>query len=71
MLVDEIFAVYLWKISTKVHESFYKIVLVYTILFRECLNELGWDKKIESEGIKIDEDEDLKQRRQRDQFCLT
>jgi len=63
MLVDEIFAVYLWKIAGKVHESFYKIVLAYTFLFRECLNELGWDKKIESEGLKIEEDEDLRQKR--------
>jgi len=53
MLVDEIFAVYLWKISTRVNSEFYRIVLAYVILFRECLNELGWSKKIESENIKL------------------
>jgi len=42
MFVDEIFALYLYKISQKVNESFYKIVLTYVILFRECLNEIGW-----------------------------
>jgi hypothetical protein len=71
MLVDEIFAVYLWKISKKVSDIFYRTVLAYTILFRECLNELGWAKKIESENIKIEEDEEIRQQMERDQFCLT
>jgi hypothetical protein len=71
MLVDEIFAVYLWRISQKVNDSFYKLVLAYTILFRECLNELGWAKKIESENIKIEEDPVLRERMEKDQFCLT
>jgi hypothetical protein len=62
MFVDEIFAFYLYKISQKVNENFYKIVLMYVILFRECLNEIGWQKKIESEGIKIEEDEELKKK---------
>jgi len=42
MLVDEIFALYLYRISQKVNEIFYKTVLTYAILFRECLNEIGW-----------------------------
>lgn len=71
MLVDEIFAVYLWKISQKVNDQFYKTVLAYTVLFRECLNELGWAKKIESEGLKIEEEPELKEKMDRDQFCLT
>lgn len=62
MFVDEIFSFYLYRISQKVNESFYKTVLMYTILFRECLNEIGWQKKIESEGIKIEEDEELKRK---------
>ena len=60
MLVDEIFALYLWRISLKVNDVFYKTVLTYTILFRECLNELGWAKKVESENIKVEEDQALK-----------
>ena len=55
MLVDEIFALYLYRISTKVNEIFYKTVLTYAILFRECLNEIGWIKKLESEAIKPEE----------------
>lgn len=60
MLVDEIFAHYLYSISQKVNEGFYKTVLMYAILFRECLNEIGWQKKIESEGLKIEEEPELK-----------
>jgi hypothetical protein len=60
MLVDEIFALYLWKISEKVNDQFYRVVLAYTILFRECLNDLGWAKKIESENLKIEEEPELR-----------
>ncbi len=71
MLVDEIFALYLYRISNRVNDTFYKIVLAYTILFRECLNELGWQKKIESENINIAEDPELRERMDKEQFCLT
>ena len=60
MLVDEIFAVSLWRTSQKINEAFYRTVLTYTILFRECLNDLGWSKKIESEGLKLEEEPELK-----------
>jgi hypothetical protein len=70
MLVDEIFAVYLWKISQRVSPEFYRVVVAYTILFRECLNELGWSKKIESENIKIEDEPELKERMEKEQFCL-
>jgi hypothetical protein len=71
MLVDEIFAVYLWRTSQKINEGFYRTVLTYTILFRECLNDLGWSKKIESEGLKLEEEPELKQRMEKEEFCLT
>ena len=53
MLVDEIFALYLFRTSQRVNEDFYKTVLAYVIFFRECLNEIGWNKKIESENIDL------------------
>ena len=50
MLVDEIFALYLWTISKKVKDEFFvDTMLPYVMLFRECLNEIGWQKKAESE----------------------
>ena len=42
MLVDEIFALYLYKTSRKTNEMFYKTILAYVIFFRECLNKIGW-----------------------------
>lgn len=54
MYVDEIFSFYLYQLSRKVNEIFYRTVLTYVILFRECLNEIGWTKKMESEDIKIE-----------------
>jgi hypothetical protein len=70
MLVDEIFSLYLYKISQKVNENFYRTVLLFIVLFRECLNEIGWQKKIESEGLKLEEDPDLKAKVDTQQFCL-
>jgi sorbitol-specific phosphotransferase system component IIBC len=42
MLVDEIFALYLFRTSRKTNEMFYKTILAYVIFFRECLNKIGW-----------------------------
>jgi hypothetical protein len=55
MLADEILALYLYRMSNRVNQIYYKIVMFYVIFFRECLNEYGWGKKIESEGINLDE----------------
>ena len=42
MKVDEVFALYLYTVSKKVNYNFYKTVFAFVILFRECLNEIGW-----------------------------
>jgi hypothetical protein len=60
MLVDEIFALYLYRMSNRINKNYYRIVLAYVIFFRECLNEYGWGKKIESEGIKLESNLELK-----------
>jgi len=44
MMVDEVFALYLSTVSKKVNDTFYRTVLAFVILFRECLNEIGWRK---------------------------
>jgi hypothetical protein len=51
MKVDETFALYLFHTSKKVNETFYKTILNFTILYRECLNDIGWSK-IENEEIE-------------------
>ena len=50
MHVDEIFALYLFTVSQKVNDGFYRTVLAFVIFFRECLNEIGWKKRRESDG---------------------
>jgi hypothetical protein len=60
MLVDEIFALYLYRMSNRINQNYYRTVLAYVIFFRECLNEYGWGKKIESEGIKLESNIELK-----------
>ena len=42
MLADETIALYLFKTSQLVNKEFYKVILTFAILFRECLNENGW-----------------------------
>ena len=69
MLVDEIFALYLYRMSNRINKNYYRIVLAYVIFFRECLNEYGWGKKIESEGIKLESNLELKQDIERKLFC--
>lgn len=45
---DDLFAVYLNEISSKVNQDYFKHVMRFILLFRECLNDLGWKKKYES-----------------------
>ena len=46
MKADEIFALYLYRLSNRTNEHYWrKAALPFVILFRECLNEFGWNKK--------------------------
>lgn len=45
MLCDEVFALYLRHVCKMVNESYYRTVLRFVLLFRECLNEYGWLKR--------------------------
>ena len=67
MFVDEIFALYLYTVSKKVNDSFYRTVLAFVIFFRECLNEIGWKKRRESDSDTKPEDLD---RLEEKEFCL-
>lgn len=58
MKVDEIFALYLYKVSLKVNDSFYRTVLAFVIFFRECLNNIGWKKRRESDDQTTPEELD-------------
>merc|ERR1712228_6331 len=63
MLVDEIFAFYLYDVSKKVNDGFYKTVLAFVIFFRECLNEIGWRKRKENDTeLKPEEFDELEKK---------
>lgn len=47
MTCDEIFSLYLRHVSKQVNEQYYKTVLRFVLLYRECLNEYGWLKRRE------------------------
>ena len=70
MLVDEIFALYLYRMSNRINQYYYKIVLAYVIFFRECLNEIGWNKRLESENIDLNKEPQLAEAVNNQQFCL-
>lgn len=42
---DEVFALYLRHVSKLVNENYYRNVLRFVLLYRECLNEYGWLKR--------------------------
>jgi len=46
---DEVFGIYLRDVSSKTNETFYRIILKLIMMYRECLNEYGWQKKAECE----------------------
>jgi hypothetical protein len=39
---DDVFVLYLGDVSKYVNATYYKTVLRFIVLYRECLNELGW-----------------------------
>lgn len=47
MTIDDVFCVYLRTVSKKVNLNFYKLILKFVILYRECINKYGWKKKEE------------------------
>ena len=48
MTCDEVFCMYLREISKRVNESYYKQCLRFVLLYRECINECGWQKRRET-----------------------
>ncbi|CDW77355.1 UNKNOWN [Stylonychia lemnae] len=46
---DEIFGLYLRDVASKTNQLFYKNMLRFIMLYRECLNENGWQKLAESQ----------------------
>ncbi len=45
---DEIFGLYLRDVASKTNEMFYRTMLRFITLYRDCLNEYGWQKLAEA-----------------------
>jgi hypothetical protein len=45
---DEILCLYLRDVSKRVNETYYKTVMRFVLLYRECANEYGWFKRRET-----------------------
>ena len=59
MMIDETFAIYLYTVSKKVNPTFYRMVLAFMIFYRECLNHIGWTKRVQSEEIDLTKNPEL------------
>ncbi len=46
---DEILGLYLRDVASKTNEMFYRMMIRFILLYRECLNDYGWQKKAEAE----------------------
>ena len=53
MSCDEAMAVYLRDVSCKVNETFFKQVIMFVLLYRDCMNQYGWQKLAEAELREI------------------
>ena len=42
---DQILALYLRELCKQVNENYYRTVVRFVLLYRECLNEFGWLKR--------------------------
>lgn len=56
---DEIFCLYLRDVCSKVNENYYRTIMRFVMLYRECMNEYGWIKRRETlNRAKITEEMD-------------
>ena len=44
---DDVFVLYLGDIAKQVNPQYYKLVLRFIMLYRDCLNDIGWQKRRE------------------------
>jgi hypothetical protein len=46
---EELIAIYLRECSTMVNEGYYSTIMQFILMFRDCLNMYGWQKRAENE----------------------
>ena len=67
-MCDDVMALYLREVSKRVNHTFYKTILRFIFLYRECLNEYGWLKRRENyeKAQMLDEDHILARLKERE-----
>lgn len=46
---EELFALYLRECSALVNQNYYQLIVKHVLMFRDCLNMYGWQKRAENE----------------------
>jgi hypothetical protein len=44
---DDIFVLYLGNVSKQVNAVYFRTVMKFVLLYRDCLNEIGWERRHE------------------------
>jgi len=55
--MNKIFAIFIYCISRQLREEFYKEFIFFLMMYRKCLNEIGWIIKAEVTGVVVSENE--------------
>ena len=42
---DDVFTLYLGDVSKQVNQVYFKTVVKFVLLYRDCMNALGWQKR--------------------------
>jgi hypothetical protein len=45
MTCDDVLCLYLGYVAKQVNEMYYRNVLKFVLMFRDCMNQLGWQKR--------------------------
>ena len=56
---DQVFTFYLADVAKKVNHQYFRVVMKFVVLYRECLNEQGWKIRREhiiKAGIRLKDD---------------
>lgn len=59
MNADEVFAIYLSYVASKVKQEFYEQILIFILSFRDCCNIYGWEKKASNQEIQVSAEHEI------------
>lgn len=59
MNADEVFAIYLSHVASKVKQEFYEQVLQFILSFWDCCNQYGWEKKASNHDLQASLEQEI------------